>query len=210
MAIAVIAVNAYAEDPLENAVAHLGVGAGISFTHPSSSDGKPSDGLAIAYRWHSFHSGWGPTFGLDFHSNDFNHPIGPVSAPIGPLRMRSVLAGFGHTRRFGRRFTTSASVSAGYSFNDLSIDGGAGPAFAAAGMRLVGASVNDSWVVRPDVAAWYDIGRHIGIGVSAAYFVSRPDETITTNAGSSVRRLHADAFEVTTGITFGIWRKKQP
>src|SRR5262245_10678074 len=113
VAITVAAVNAYAQDPFENAVAHLGIGAGISFTNPSSSDGQTSKGLAVAYRWHAFHSGWGPTFGLDFHSTDFNHPVNLVAAPLGSLRMRSVLAGYGHTKRFGRRFSTSASLSAG-------------------------------------------------------------------------------------------------
>src|SRR5262245_11815380 len=102
IAITVLSVNAYAADPFENAVAHVGIGAGISFTRPSSSDGQSSEGLAVAYRWHSFRGGWGPAFGLDFHSTDFNQPVGLISAPLGTLRMRSVLAGFGHTKRLGR------------------------------------------------------------------------------------------------------------
>src|SRR5215475_6934828 len=89
-------------DPIETALAHVGAGAGINFYSPSSSDGKPSNGLALAYRWHSFHSGWGPTFGLDWHTTDFTAPGNGVDTPLGSLRMRALLAGYGSTRRVGR------------------------------------------------------------------------------------------------------------
>jgi hypothetical protein len=205
---ATLTTDAHAQgNPVETAVSHMGVGAGITFTNPSSSDGQSSEGVALVYRWHTFHSGWGPTFGLDWHSNDFNQPLGSLSAPLGNLRTRALLAGFGHTQRLGK-FSVSASVSGGYSFNDLSVDAGAGPAFATAGIPLLGVSVNNSAVVRPDISAWYDVGRHVGVGISAAYFVSRPDVTLTTATGSQVRELRADAFELTTGLVFGVWKKR--
>jgi predicted secreted protein len=31
---------------------------------------------------------------------------------------------------------------------------------------------------------------------------------MTTLAGQQTRRLNADTFELTTGITFGVWKKK--
>jgi hypothetical protein len=61
--------------------------------------------------------------------------------------------------------------------------------------------------VRPDVSAWYDVFRHVAVGVSAAYLWSRPNETITTVTGSDTRRLNADAFELTVGVAFGVWKK---
>ena len=192
---------------VDSAVSHIGVGAGIAFYNPSSSDGKSSQGLTFAYRWHSFHSGWGPTFGLDWHSTEFNQHLGPVVAPLGSVRMRALLAGFGHTQRFGK-LSASANVLGGYSFNNLSVDGSAGPAFARAGISLLDADVNNSAVVKPVVSAWYDVASHVGVGIGAAYLVARPEETVRTPTGSHTRHLRADAVELTAGLTFGVWKER--
>jgi hypothetical protein len=200
--------RAHADVPdLDSAVAHMGIGAGITFIKPTNNDGNSSQGVAFVYRWHTFHSGWGPSFGIDWHSTDFTHSFGSVNAPFGTLRTRALLVGYGHTQRI-HRFSASASVSGGYSFNDFSTAGAAGPAAAAAGVSLAGVSIGNSWVVRPDVAAWYDVFRHVGIGVSAAYLVSRPTETLTMATGSQSQRLNADAFELTVGVAVGVWKKR--
>ena len=161
----------------------------------------------MAYRWHSFHSGWGPTFGLDWHTSDFTEPLGSTDAPLGALRTRALLAGFGHTRRL-KRLTASANVSVGYSFNHFTVDSGAYPAFARTGVTLTDVRVRDSAMLKPDVSVWYDVARHVGVGISAAYLVARPDQIISTATGSTTRQLHADAFELTAGLTFGVWKKK--
>ena len=192
---------------IDSAVAHVGFGVGMNFYNPTNSDGKSSQGFGIAYRWHGFHSGWSPTFGLDWHTTDFTQTVGSVDAPLGALRMRAVLAGYGYTRHI-KNFAVSGSANAGYSFNDLSVDGGLGPAFASAGQRFVEAHVDNSLLVKPQVSAWYDLAKHIGVGVGAAYLVSRPEEVVTTAAGSSSRHLQADTFELTAGLTFGVWRQK--
>jgi hypothetical protein len=205
---AVLATDAHAQDDLfDSAVAHVGVGAGINFYRPNNSEANSSEGVVIAYRWHAFHSGWGPTFGVDWHTTDFHQLVGPADVPLGSIRMRAVLAGFGHTQRLGHRFTTSANLSAGYAFNSLTTDGALGSAFARTGTSLVDVRVNDSGVVKPEVAIWYDVFRHVGVGVSAAYLFTRPDETITTALGSQVRHINADTWEFTVGVTFGVWRK---
>jgi hypothetical protein len=204
---AVLATHAYAQgDLVDSAVAHVGVGAGINFYHPTDGGGDPSDGITIAYRWHSFHSGWGPTFGLDWHSTEFHQSLGSVDAPLGSLRMRAVLVGYGHTKRI-KRFTASASVNGGYSFNDLTTDVGTVPAFASAGTSLIGLSVNNSFVAKPEVAVWYDVFKHVGVGLSAAYLITRPEEVMRTPAGTQSRNLRADTFELTVGLTFGVWKK---
>ena len=150
-----LATHARAQAPIETAVAHVGVGAGINFYDPTNSNGKTSNGLEVAYRWHSFHSGWGPTFGLDWHTNDFTEPLGSANMPLGSLRMRALLAGYGHTRHF-KRLTASGSVSVGYSFNNFTVDGSARPAFARTGVALTDVRVHDSAMLKPDVAVWYE------------------------------------------------------
>jgi hypothetical protein len=155
-------------------VAHAGAGAGISFIEPSSNDGHSSQGVVFVYHWHSFHSGWGPSLGLDWHSTDYSQTIGSVSTTLGTLQTRALLVGYGHTQKL-KRFATSANVNAGYSFNNYSVASGAGSAFATGGISLVGVNVDNSWVVRPDVSAWYDVFKHVAVGVSAAYLWSRPD-----------------------------------
>ena len=207
--VALLPINARAQVlDVDSAVAHMGVGAGITFNKPVSSEGQSAQGLVFVYRWHSFHSNWGPTFGIDWHTMDFNRPLGTVNAPLGSLQTRAILAGFGRTERFAHRFTASASVSGGYSFNNFSQSTQAVPTFKTAGISLVGVSLDNSWVFKPDVAVWYDVFRHVGIGVSAAYFLSRPNETLTTATGVQVDRLKADTFELTVGVTVGVWKKK--
>ena len=207
IAAAMLAADAHAQDLLDSAVAHVGVGAGINFYNPTSNDFDRSDGIVVAYRWHAFHSGWGPTFGLDWHSADFHEPFGSTNPTLGSVRMRAYLAGYGHTKKI-KRLTTSASVSGGYSFNNLTTDSGAASVFARNGISLVNVQVNDSVVVKPEVSVWYDVFRHMGVGVSAAYLITRPDEVVTTPAGSTSRNLTADSFELTLGVTFGVWKKK--
>jgi hypothetical protein len=205
----ILAGDAHAQGTtIDSAVTHVGLGAGISFYSPSSGEASSSQGIALAYRWHGFHSGWGPTFGLDWHSTDFNQTLGSVSAtPLGSLRMRALLAGIGYTRHYGK-LSASASVSAGYSFNDFSVDGNAGPAFARGGIPFLGASVDNSAMLKPALAVWYDVARHVGVGVGVAYLVARPEETLTTATGSESRHLNADALEVSAGLTFGVWKKQ--
>ena len=129
----------------DSAVAYVGVGVGVNFYQPSSNDAESSNGIVIMYRWHSFHSGWGPTFGLDSHSTVFHQPVGDVAdVPMGSLRMRALLAGFGYRHRI-HRFTAAANPSAGYSFNHLTDDSGLGPAFARTGVSLIDVHVNDSF-----------------------------------------------------------------
>jgi len=203
-----LAGRAHADIPdLDSAVAHMGIGAGVTFNKPTNSDGNSAQGIAFVYRWHTFHSGWGPSFGIDWHSTDFNHSFGSADAPFGTLRTRALLVGYGHTKKAGR-FSASASMSGGYSFNDFSVAAAASPAFATAGVTLLGVSVGNSVVLKPEVAVWYDVFRHVGIGVSAAYLVTRPTETLTTATGAQVLHLRADEFELTAGVTVGVWKKR--
>ena len=90
----------------------------------------------------------------------------------------------------------------------LAADLAAGPTFAQTGVSLVRAHVDNSWVLKPNVAVWYDVLKHVGVGVGAAYLVARPEETITTASGSQSQHLKTDAFELTAGVTFGVWKNK--
>jgi len=201
------AANAHAQGTIDNVAAHAGIGGGITFYNPTNGDGQTSTGFALAYRWHSFHSGWGPTFGLDWHSTDFDQTLGGLNARLGSLRMRALLAGFGYTGQAGR-WSVSANGSGGYAFNSFTVANDARPTFASVGVPLVGSDVDNSWVVRPNVAVWYDVFKHVGVGVSAAYLFARPNQTITTATGTQEHDLKADAFELAAGVTFGVWKKK--
>jgi len=202
-----LGVNAHAQGTIDNVVAHAGIGGGITFYNPTNKDGQTSTGFALAYRWHRFHSGWGPTFGLDWHSTDFDQTLGGLNARLGSLRMRALLAGFGYTGQAGR-WAVSANATGLYSFNDFTIADGARPAFASVGVPLVSADVDNSWVVRPNAAVWYDIFKHVGVGVSGGYLVARPNQTITTAIGTQERHLKADALVLAAGVTVGVWKEK--
>src|SRR4029077_20496820 len=99
-------------------------------------------------------------------------------------------------------------VSGGYSFNHLTVDNNMVPAFRNAGVSLVGVRVNDSAIGKPDIAIWYDVYKHVGVGVSASYLFIRPQEITTTITGSEVRNLRADTFVLTVGVVFGLWKQQ--
>ena len=147
LAMTLLAASAHAQS-IDDAVAHAGIGVGVAHYNPTSDQGHTSQGIVAAYRWHSFESGWGPTVGLDFHTTDFDQTLGGLNAPLGTFRMRAVLAGFGYTKHV-KRFSASATMTGGYAFNNFNVDKGAGPTFAGAGVSLVGAHVDNSWVVKP-------------------------------------------------------------
>jgi len=207
LAVTLVAVKADAQS-IDDAARHAGIGVGFAHYDPTSDQGHTSQGIVVAYRWHSFSSGWGPTFGLDFHTTDFDQTLGGLNAPLGTYRMRALLAGFGYTKHV-KRFSASANMAGGYAFNNFNVDKDAGPTFAGAGVSLVGVHVDNSWVLKPSISAWYDVLSHVGVGVSAAYLVARPQETITMAAGIQKQHLKTDAFELAAGVTFGVWRKKQ-
>jgi hypothetical protein len=207
LAASLLSTNAHAQATIDDAVAHAGIGVGISHYDPTSDQGHTSQGIVVMYRWHSFSSGWGPTIGLDWHTTDFDQTLGGLNAPLGTFRMRALLGGYGYTQHVGR-FTASANMTGGYSFNNFNVNDNAGPTFSRAGVSLVGVHVDNSWVVKPDVAVWYDVLKHVGVGVSAAYLVARPEQTITTAAGIQQQNLKTDAFELSAGVTFGVWKKK--
>ncbi len=206
LAATLLAASAHAQG-FDDAVSHAGIGVGIAHYNPTDADGQSSRGVVVAYRWHSFHSGWGPTFGLDFHTTNFNETLGGLDARLGSYRMRAILGGFGRTTRIGR-FSTSANMLGGYSFNSFNVASEAFPTFAGAGVSLVNVHVDNGWVVKPGVNAWYDIQKHVGVGVGAAYLVARPKQTITTASGIQERHLKTDAFVMTAGVTFGLWKDK--
>jgi len=193
-----LATTARADDAVDTAVAHMGFGAGVTFNKPTSNDGHSNQGIALVYRWHGFHSGWGPSLGIDWHSTDFDHTFGSTTVPMGTLRTRAVLVGYGYTKHL-KRFSTSAGVGGGYSFNDFST---------VTSLGLIGVDTHNSWVVRPDVSAWYDVFKHLAVGISAAYLVNRPEQTLTTPFGAQTQRLHGDTVELVAGVAVGVWKKK--
>jgi len=186
---------------------HLGLGGGVNFYRPTDRpEAQPSEGVGLVYRWHTFHSGWGPTFTVDFHKTSFVDPLGDVTAPLGSMRMNAVLIGFGHTQNFGR-VSASGSVTGGYTFNHLTAASDANAGFQRAGLTLVGLRARNSPAAKSEVSVWYDVAKRLGVNVSTAYFLARPDVVINTTTGSSARRLRADALELQVGLAVGVWKK---
>jgi len=60
-------------------------------------------------------------------------------------------------------------------------------------------------VVRPEIGAWYDVGRKIGVTANVGYIVARPRLTVATPIGNDVERLRADAWSVTIGAVYKIF-----
>ena len=182
---------------------HLGIGAGVDLFRPTDHDAQRSTGIGFVYRWHSFHSGWGPTVAFAWHDTDFNQSLDAATVPLGSLHMRAIMVGIGHTQHLGR-LSVSASVIGGYAFNRLVLDGSARDSYERAGLTLLDARVRRSAAARSEASLWYDVTKRLGVEVSAGYLLARPQVVITTLGGSSSHHLRADAVELAVGIAVGL------
>ena len=71
--------------------------------------------------------------------------------------------------------------------------------------RSVSVDISNTFVMRPEVTAWVDLTRKIGLRVSAGYTIARPNLTISSSLGDDVRRLRADVFTATIGAVYSIF-----
>ena len=188
---------------------HLGIGLDVDFYRPTHGElFQRSTGVGLLYRWHTFHSHWGPTFGFDWESAHFDQPVGAATVPFGSLRKQTFLVGLGYTLHLGP-LVSSSNLTGGYELHRLRLDGGAVNAYGNAGLVLVGAQVRNSPAGQADTSLWFDVTKRIGIAVSAAYNVARPEIIITTATSSASHHLRTDALEYKVGLVIGLDKRKK-
>jgi hypothetical protein len=151
------------------------------------------------------HDGWGWDYGLGWYAADLQQPVGAKSTDFGELHVRPFVGGYGYSKRFGRT-QVSGKLLGGYAFNSFHMK----PAFDDAYRQARGASslttdVSNTFVLRPEVSAWIDVSRKIGLNLSAGYTVARPEVTVSSSAGRDTRHIKADMLTLRIGAVYSIF-----
>jgi hypothetical protein len=167
--------------------------AGASFSLYRSNDESVQSpwGIGLLARLRR-QSGLGGTMGLNWIRATLESE-GDNGQTIGQIVVRPLMFGPVFTRQFAR-FAVSGSFVAGYSFNGL--------------RKMQGAAnynVSDSFVCRPSVSIWFELGNRWGLMTSLSYLFNRPELTTTTAAGTSRRTIDLNAPVVTFGLGYGVF-----
>lgn len=175
-------------------------------TKIASSDGSSGhSGPGVLWRFGHGGEGWGWRYGLSWYVTDVSESIAGSETEFGTVHVRPILAGYGYARRFGPALVT-AKMLGGYAFNSFKLR----PTFDDAYRQRLGATTittdaTNSLVVKPEVSAWIDLGRKIGIHASAGYMVSRPGVTVESSLGRDHRHLNADMLMLKVGAVYSIF-----
>lgn len=183
---------------------------------------------AFLWRYGHGRDGFGWQFGLGWYSAELTQPVGQVPTAFGELQVRPILAGYGYTLRLPRparprpdaadtpgghdesaprrRIAITARLLGGYALTKFTLtptfDEAYRQAFSA---NAVSTHMSNALVVRPELSAWFDISRKIGLFVGGSYTVARPYVTLTTPTGSDERRLNADVVTLTIGTVYSVF-----
>lgn len=170
-----------------------------------------NDGTAghssVGLLWRLGHGreGWGWRYGLSWYSTDLVQPIADAPTKFGTLRVRPILAGYGYARQIGPALVTGRLMG-GYAFNTFELL----PTFDDAYRQQLGATTvttdaSNGFVVKPELSAWIDLGRKIGLHASAGYMVSRPGVTVSSSLGRDQRHINADMLMLKVGVVYSVF-----
>jgi hypothetical protein len=150
--------------------------------------------------------GWRPKYGLNWFSTELEGRVGEGSAPLGKLKVKPLMGGYGYTHVF-RRVTMSANLLAGYAFTSFSLNPAGEQAYRVQlGVEPVGAAASNTVVVKPELSTWIDVTHRVGLNLNVGYMVARPEVRIRTSDGNEERRrIHADRFMLKAGIAYTVF-----
>jgi hypothetical protein len=197
---AAFAPRAYGQ--LENRLA-VGVSASGHVAESSKTDGAILTGL----QWRFGHDkgGWGWQYSLNWFETGVNQPIADHRADIGRLHVRPLMGGYGYTWSRGRA-AISSSLVAGYAFASFKLDPAAADDYRARlGARNVTTEAGNTLAINPEVHAWYDFSKRVGLKVSTGFIVARPSITMKSSLGEDVRHINADTFLLKLGVVYKIF-----
>jgi hypothetical protein len=190
----------------------LMLGAGIGFqNYRDGAFSNRNPAIVPEYRFgvasHSHRDGvsFGLTGGIGYSNPDRSESIGGVETRTGNLRTVQLMAGAGPSYRSGP-LRIGVDVSAGPSFNRLSVDDAARTAYRSRlGETLNSIQVQNSLVAGPAASLWYDLTPRLGLHTSVGYTVNRPVVKTTVDGATSSTRWNADSWSYEAGVGFGLF-----
>lgn len=183
----------------------IAVGGNVTSKQTPQSGSHGSTGGGVLWRIGHGHDGWGWKYGLNWYSAELQRLIGGQNHEFGELNVRPFMGGYGYTRTI-RHAKVSTNLLAGFALTSFSVRDAYAVEYRVqnAGNSLE-TDVSSAWVLKPEVSAWFDVTRKVGINVSAGYMVARPQLTITSTAGQDRRRLNADVIMIKAGVVYSIF-----
>jgi hypothetical protein len=181
----------------------IGLGINMRGAPDESADGT----IRPSFIWRIGHgnNGWGWRWGLNWYSADLSDPASTRATDFGTLRVRPIMIGYGYERRFGRLLVGGGMVG-GYALTQFRMTPEFNDAYRAQlGATTVRTDVSNTFVVRPEMSAWIDLSRKVGLSISSGYVIARPEVTVSSSLGTDRRRIQADMFSIRIGAVYSIF-----
>jgi hypothetical protein len=179
------------------------VGGSYSTYRPSGEDVANHWGVGLVARLRR-HSGFGGTLGLNWFKSDVYGEVDGARTRTATVIVRPLMLGPTYTRQFAH-FSLAGAVVAGYSFNGLRNTGAVADALAAHGQPGATFDLRNSFVWRPSVTLWWELGNRFGLMLSVSYLSLRPEFVTTTTTGTTRQRMDLSAPLFSVGIGYGVF-----
>ncbi len=192
--------------------ARIAVGADVSHRSFASEGLHRGVKVGFLYRIRSqkHEDGWSfraPQFGLNWFGADVTMAVGGQDTSIGSLRIRPILVGVAEALVLnGGRDELSFSLLTGPAFAEFDVSAEARRAFR---QRLaadpVAIDAKNTWVLRPGISYWHDLGPRFGFHAGFHYVIARPHVVMRTPTRETRSRWHADSAVFKTGLVFKVF-----
>ncbi len=184
----------------------LAVGAAVGVR----ASGRPdaTGDLNPVFIWRIGHAGpgWGFRYGFHWYETDLARSLGGRVEPFGRLNVRPILGGYGYRFAVGRATSISANLKGGYAFSSFAMRPAFGDRYQSAlGVQGVAVDAANTFVIKPEITAWIEISRKIGLNISTGYMIARPRVALSTSAGADRRRVDADMFMMKIGAVYSVF-----
>jgi len=183
------------------------IAVGGQFTIRDPMMGRAHGGVDVGMLWRVGHgaTGWGWDWSLNWFSTDLDKQIGPRVVDLGELKVRPFMLGYGYHYVIDG-VSVELNAMGGYAFNSIRMAPAAADAYRdVVGAGSVSVDAANSFVARPEVGAWFDLSKKIGVNVNAGYMIARPRLTIRSALGTESQRIRADMFSVKIGMVYRIF-----
>lgn len=183
----------------------IAVGAGVVMRASQEIDVQDAHGPAFLVRFGPRGEGWGFRYGLNWYSTGLRPSGDRETVPFGRLRVRPLLVGYGYAVRRGAT-RLSFNLKAGYAINSFRPPRASTAAGSPTGAaRPIRADASNAVVVKPEVDAWIDLSRKLGLNIGAGYLRARPTIALSTDGALERQRVRADMFLLHVGMAYSIF-----